>query len=225
MNRQCPDPAPVDAEIERVRSLGVDALRSRWQSMFGCRPPPGFTKDLLARMIAHRIQEEAFGGLGRETLRVLERLARGETPGQLGRRLKPGTVLVREYQGIRHSVTIVPDGFLWQDQIYPSLSNIARAITGTSWNGPRFFGLRMSSWGRPQRSCGGRTGAIGQQRCVGRTSGDPAAHNTWSRPFRRRSRISVPYRASLKCERLARRERRGAGRLAEERPTRCPRSQ
>ncbi len=68
----------------------------------------------MGRMIAYRIQEEAFGGLDRETIKLLDRLARGEKPSELNRRLKAGTVLVREYQGERHTVTVVPDGFLWQ---------------------------------------------------------------------------------------------------------------
>jgi hypothetical protein len=73
-------------------------------------------------------------------------LARGEKPGkELKRHLKTGTVLVREYQGERHTVTIVPDGFVWRDSTYTSLSTIAQAITGTKWNGPRFFGLRVAS--------------------------------------------------------------------------------
>src|SRR5207237_7052991 len=78
----------------------------------------------------------------------LDRLARGDKPNELNRRLKPGTVLVREYSGERHTVTVVPNGFLWKDATYSSLSTIARAITGTAWNGPRFFGLRVA--GRPQ---------------------------------------------------------------------------
>jgi Protein of unknown function (DUF2924) len=59
------------------------------------------------------------------------------------RRLKPGTVLVREYQGARHTVTVVANGFVWREATYASLSTIAQAITGTNWNGPRFFGLRI----------------------------------------------------------------------------------
>ena len=109
--------------------------------MFGAVPPKGLTKDILGRMIAYRIQEEAFGGLDRETVKLLDRLARGEKPSELNRRLKAGTVLVREYDGERHTVTVVPDGFVWQEKTYSSLSTIARAITGTKWNGPRFFGF------------------------------------------------------------------------------------
>ena len=75
---------------------------------------------------------------------LLDGLAQGEGPGpDRLRRLKPGTVLVREYQGERHTVTVVPGGYVWNETTYASLSTIARAITGTTWNGPRFFGLRL----------------------------------------------------------------------------------
>jgi hypothetical protein len=94
-------------------------------------------------MIAYRIQAEAFGDLDRETIRLLDRLAQGQKPSELNRRLKPGTVLVREYDGTRHTVTVVPGGFLWQEKTYSNLSTIAQLITGTKWNGPRFFGLRV----------------------------------------------------------------------------------
>ncbi len=109
-------------------------------------------------MIAYRLQEEAFGGLDRATVKLLDGLARGEKPASaVKRRLKPGTVLVREYQGERHTVTVVPDGFLWRGTTYSSLSTIARAITGTAWGGPRFFGLRgpgsrpEERWARPAK--------------------------------------------------------------------------
>jgi hypothetical protein len=137
------DPAAIEAEVDHIRSLGIDALRKRWRVMFEKTPPVGLTKDIMARMIAYRIQQEAFGGLDREAVKLLDRLARGEKPNDLNRRLKVGTVLVREHKGERHTVTVVPDGFVWQDATYSSLSTIARAITGTAWNGPRFFGLRV----------------------------------------------------------------------------------
>jgi hypothetical protein len=143
MDQRTIDSAAIEAEVDRVRSLGIDALRTRWRMTFGAIPPPGLTKDIMSRMIAYRIQEEAFGGLDRDTLRLLDRLARGEKPNELNRHLKPGTVLVREYRGERHTVTVVRDGFLWQDKTWSSLSTIAKAITGTAWNGPRFFGLRV----------------------------------------------------------------------------------
>ena len=97
----------------------------------------------MARFLCWDIQEQALGGLDRDIAKLLDSLARGGKPGaDSPRRLKPGTVLVREYQGERHTVTIVPGGYLWREASYASLSTIARAITGTAWSGPRFFGLR-----------------------------------------------------------------------------------
>jgi Protein of unknown function (DUF2924) len=133
----------VEAEIDRIRSLGLDELRSLWRATFRAAPPPGFTKDLIARFLCWHIQERALGGLNPETAKHLTSLARGDrSPANHPRRLKPGTVLVRDYQGERHTVTVVANGFVWREATYASLSTIARAITGTNWNGPRFFGLR-----------------------------------------------------------------------------------
>jgi hypothetical protein len=98
----------------------------------------------MARFICWHIQEQAQGGVDANIAKVLDSLARGDKP-VAERRLKPGTVLVREYQGKRHTVTVVPGGYVWCDATYASLSIIARAITGTAWNGPRFFGLRTGS--------------------------------------------------------------------------------
>ena len=96
----------------------------------------------MARFLCWHIQEEAHGGPNAEIAKLLAGLARGDKPGaDRPRRLKPGSVLVREYQGERHTVTVVPGGFVWRETPYPSLSTIARAITGTAWSGPRFFGL------------------------------------------------------------------------------------
>jgi hypothetical protein len=114
------NPAAIEAEIAHLRSLALDALRRHWRVIFGRTPPAALSKDLLGRMIAYRLQERAFGGLDRESLRFLHGLARhGGSPR---RRLKPGTVLVRDYQGQRHTVTVVSDGFDWQGATYPSLS-------------------------------------------------------------------------------------------------------
>jgi Protein of unknown function (DUF2924) len=142
MRQQLIDPAAIEAEIARLRSLALDALRRRWRVVFGQTPPAALSKDLLGRMIAWRMQEQAFGGLDRESLRFLDCLARHGGPPR--RHLKPGTVLVRDYQGQRHTVTVAPEGFDWEDTIYPSLSAIARAITGTAWSGPRFFALAQA---------------------------------------------------------------------------------
>ena len=107
-------------------------------------PPPAFSKDILARFLCWHIQEQAFGGLDPKTAKHLDGLARGDrSRADRPRRLKPGTVLLREYQGERHTVTVVAKGYVWREATYASLSIIARAITGTAWNGPRFFGLRI----------------------------------------------------------------------------------
>src|SRR5437660_1826040 len=91
------DPAAIEAEIARLRSLALDALRRRWRVVFGRTPPAALSKDLLGRMVAWRLQEQAFGGLDRESLTFLEGLARhGGSPR---RQLKPGTVLVRDLSG------------------------------------------------------------------------------------------------------------------------------
>jgi len=162
------DREAVAAEIDRIRSLGVDELRSLWCTTFRASPPPGFTKDLIARFLCWHIQEQAFGGLDPKTAKHLAGLARGDwSRVDRPRRLKPGTVLVREYQGARHTVTVVANGFVWREATYASLSAIAEAITGTNWNGPRFFGLRIDKettvspdpGDTPPRSPNGRTPA------------------------------------------------------------------
>src|SRR5947209_2789264 len=133
MHQRLIDPAMVEAEIAHIRSLGIDALRRRWRAVFGRTPPAALSKDLLGRMIAFHMQERAFGGLDRESLRLLDGFARHT--GLPRRHLKPGTVLVRDYQGERHTVTVTADGFDWQGTTYMSLSAIARAITGTGGQG------------------------------------------------------------------------------------------
>jgi len=136
------DPAAVAVEIERVRSLSGFALRQRWQAVFGRTAPEQLTADLLRRMIANRLQEEAFGTLDRDTLKVLDGLAGrgGSRPWE--RSLKIGTVLVRDYQGRRHTVTVAREGYVWEGKPYSSLSALAQTITGTAWSGPRFFALK-----------------------------------------------------------------------------------
>jgi hypothetical protein len=147
VHQQLTDPAAIEAEIARIRSLGIDALRRSWRAVFGRTPPTALSKDLLGRMLAFRLQERVFGGLDRESLRLLDGFAR-HMPR---RHLKPGTVLVRDYQGEPRTVTVTPDGFDWQGTTYTSLSAIARAITGTAWSGPRFFALARPEGTSPAR--------------------------------------------------------------------------
>jgi hypothetical protein len=137
------DSAAVEAEIDRVQSLSGDALRRRWRAVFGRPVPQLLTAELLRRMIANRLQEEAFGTLDRAAVKLLDGLA-GRT-SRPERNLKIGTVLVRDYRGQRYTVTVAPEGYVWEGQPYSSLSAIARAITGTAWSGPRFFAVNSAA--------------------------------------------------------------------------------
>ena len=132
--------ADLDAELGRIAAMTIDELRALWREMRGFEPPEALTKDLIARALAHFLQKERFGGLKPQLRKLLASFSgNGKVPM---RHQKVGSIIVREYQGKVHAVMVVPDGFCWQAQVYPSLSTIARKITGTSWNGPRFFGLR-----------------------------------------------------------------------------------
>jgi hypothetical protein len=144
MYRKCE--VELETEIERIRSLPIDEIRALWRQTFKSQPPSALSKDMLGRMISYHIQEKTLGGLSRASLRLLDDIGRGKPAIEPARRrLKPGTVLVREYQGERHSVIVASGGFVWREATYASLSTIARLVTGTNWNGPKFFGLRLSS--------------------------------------------------------------------------------
>jgi hypothetical protein len=140
---EAPDNATIAAEIERIAGLDLAGARALWRVTFKKEPPRALTRDLLVRQLAWRIQEKAFGGHDAATLKLLDAYGRQDADKVvLFRRLKPGTSVVWEYQGVRHIVTISEGGFVWQSKTYDSLSAIAREITGSRWNGPRFFGLR-----------------------------------------------------------------------------------
>ncbi len=132
----------IAAEILRLAGLPLAELRTAWASEFRYDPPEGLWKDLLLRTLAWHLQEKVFGGYDKATLSLLQSAEPKRAGDQRCKRLKTGTVLMRDFCGTRHTVTIVPDGFIWQEKTYPSLTAIARIITGTNWNGPRFFGLR-----------------------------------------------------------------------------------
>lgn len=130
----------LDDELARIASMTIDQLRGEWRERLGIDPPPALSKDLIARVLSHRLQEKVVGGLPPRIRKTMVALAQGDSlPIQ---RIKVGSVLVREHEGRLHEVYVVPDGFSWQGKTYVSLSTIARKITGTKWNGPRFFGLR-----------------------------------------------------------------------------------
>jgi hypothetical protein len=142
----------VEDEIAHLRGLDLKGIRSRWQSVFGRPAPAHLTRHLLFAVIAYHLQADRFGDLDHATRQVLDRTVAKETGPELAARLAsfdqkrtgliPGTVLVREWDRQSQRVMVVADGFAWNGQTYDSLSKVAFAITGTKWNGPRFFGLR-----------------------------------------------------------------------------------
>jgi Protein of unknown function (DUF2924) len=144
-----PDRKSLDVEIARSRDLDISELRIRWQNAFGRPPPPQLPRHLLFRVLAYRLQADRLGDLDGESQRLLDRSVSPEEAGrravdlgQSNAELKPGTVLGREWYGRMQRVTVLIDGFAWNGTTYPSLSKAAFAITGTRWNGPKFFGLR-----------------------------------------------------------------------------------
>jgi hypothetical protein len=144
-----PDRDALDIEIAQLRGLDVDGLRARWRTAFRRKPSPRLPRHLLFRILAYRLQADHFGDLTPDVRRILEQadstggLTKLTTDLQrLRPGLKPGTVLTREWDGHMRRVMVLADGFSWKGNTYPSLSKVASAITGTRWNGPRFFGLR-----------------------------------------------------------------------------------
>jgi hypothetical protein len=140
------DPA-VKAELGRLPTMPIVDLRERYRELFRAEPPKAFGPDLLRRSIAHRIQEKAYGGLSVSTRRLLDQLVKAALAKpngrlQLPQRIKAGSELVRTWKGKTHRVAVVADGFAYGGERFASLSEIATRITGTRWNGPRFFGLR-----------------------------------------------------------------------------------
>jgi hypothetical protein len=143
---------PVEDEIAHLRGLDLSGLRARWQSVFQRQAPTHLTRHLLFAVIAYRLQVDRFGDLDHATKQVLDRATAKEAGPTLSSRLasfdqkrielKLGTVLVREWDRRSQRVMVMANGFAWNGQTYDSLSKVAFAITGTKWNGPRFFGLR-----------------------------------------------------------------------------------
>lgn len=142
----------VEDEIAHLRDLDLRGLRARWLSVFQRPAPAHLARHLLFAVIAYRLQADRFGDLDHATRQVLDRTAAKETGPAMSARLAnfdqkrteltPGTVLVREWDRRSQRVMVMADGFAWNGQTYDSLSKVAFAITGTKWNGPRFFGLR-----------------------------------------------------------------------------------
>ena len=134
----------VGQELNGLIRLSRHSLAERWEMFFGASPPPRTSRSLMIRAVAYKMQERAFGPLKPATRRLLAREPEtvqrsAVTPTREGR---PGTVLLREWQGVSHQVTILEDGVLYRGQCYRSLSAVARVITGSRWSGPLFFGLK-----------------------------------------------------------------------------------
>jgi hypothetical protein len=141
------DPA-VEAELNRLPAVPIIQLRGRYRELFRTDAPQAYGPDLLRRSIAQRIQERAYGGLPRPVERQLDQLIKSFAAKPTGRlvlppRIKAGSILVRQWKGKSYRVTVLADGFAFDGQIYGNLSEVAQFITGTRWNGPRFFGLRV----------------------------------------------------------------------------------
>ena len=160
-----PSATGLEAELAELERLSLDDLRLRWRNNWGRLAPAHLSRGLLFRVMAYRLQAEAFGDLDRKAVGLLERMANGAAEkltangsGTLGSDvkskissaraayepliLKPGALLIREWQGRLERVTVVDDGFAWNGTTYAGLSAAAFAITGTKWNGHRFFGVR-----------------------------------------------------------------------------------
>jgi hypothetical protein len=141
------DPDQLQRELAALSTLSVKQLKDRWRSMYGSEPPRRISRELLTRALAYRLQERALGGLKPSTRRLLDRLGEGRSSSQLmrvssHRKTAPGTVLVREWRGASHRVSVLDDGVIYRGRRYQSLSEVARLITGTRWSGPLFFGLK-----------------------------------------------------------------------------------
>ena len=136
----------IEGRIIALEALTTADLQIEWRRFYRTMPPTWLSRDLLIRGVAHRVQEQAHGGLSLSTKRRLRSLSddadqRGGAAAAPAIALKPGTKLVREWHGHAHTVSVLDDGFEYQGERYPSLTRIARRITGVHWSGPLFFGI------------------------------------------------------------------------------------
>lgn len=143
------DSESIARELANLASLKREALSERWRACYGSAPPPRTGRSLMIAALAYKLQERAFGALKPSTRRLLARIAeeasaRRPLTTPPGRRPSSGTVLLREWHGVTHRVTVLDDGVLFRGKHYRSLSQVAREITSSRWSGPLFFGLRTA---------------------------------------------------------------------------------
>ena len=151
MKRRKQSPEAAETELEALESLSHAELRERWNGLYEVPCPPHMSRKFLLRAVAYRIQEHALGGLKTATKRRLGRiaadLATGKPTKRPALRIKPGTRLLREWNGTVHEVIVLESAVQYQGENWPSLSAVARDITGARWSGPRFFGLQETARG------------------------------------------------------------------------------
>ena len=144
----------IENEVARLRGLALGDLRARWRTVFRRAAPPNLSRHLLFRTLAYQLQADRYGDLDAESRKALDRLDTKTAAGvdrlvtdlkRSGSTVRPGTLLTREWNGHLHRVMVLSDGFGWNGKTYKSLSKVACAITGSRWNGPRFFGMRDKS--------------------------------------------------------------------------------
>jgi hypothetical protein len=137
----------LDQIIGSLDAMKIDELRDLWRRRFGA-PPPIRAGDIMRRALAERLQEQAFGhdaDLARRISQMAARHKPGRKPRPVIASYKTGSVLTKDWAGVRHQVEVIDGGFVWNGERHASLSSIARRITGVRWNGPRFFGLRSEA--------------------------------------------------------------------------------
>jgi hypothetical protein len=164
--------APIETILADLQDLGVEGLRRQWRDHLGGEAPAHVPRWLLAKVLAHRLQVAAFGGLDKSTRRLISEFDEEGAAVPFDRRdphtkegvgLKTGALLVREWKGELQRVMVLEEGFAWSGKTYGSLSQIAKAMTGTNWNGHRFFGLREGNGRDGRKRANRQTWGAGQE--------------------------------------------------------------
>jgi hypothetical protein len=139
-------------DLGALEDLPYAELKEHWEVLFGNPPPTHISRKLILRAVAYRVQADVYGGLPARTRKQLDRMASDLSAGRPLKapsyKVKPGTRLLREWQGVVHEVVVLESSVLYQGKSWPSLTAVAREITGARWSGPRFFGLQGRANGR-----------------------------------------------------------------------------